>query len=229
MPKILLHLLCLSLLAPSVSLLRAGEGKSAPGNQLYARCINCHGPNAQGMQLGPLRVPSIAGLDAWYIEVTLNKFRTDARGAHPDDTKGLLMRAMARSLANGDEVKAVADYIAKLPKKNDMEPLDGNVQRGQQLYSMVCMACHGATSQGNSDPNIHAPSQLGLEAWYIEEQLAKFRNGVRGGVKDMDGLRMAPMVRDALPAMAKSQGISTDQADRDIIAYIRSLRVAAAK
>lgn len=215
---------CIGLaLACTVSRSRAEDTSAINGQLLFTRCINCHGVNAQGMKAGALQVPSIAGMDAWYIEMQLNKFRTDVRGAHPDDTKGLMMRAMSRTLANEGEIKAVASYVASLPKKEHVTDPKADVKRGQQLYSMVCLACHGANSQGNPDPNIRAPSQVALESWYITEQLAKFRTGIRGGAKDLEGLRMAPMVRDALPLMAKNLGATLEEADRDIIAYIGTL------
>lgn len=175
------------------------------------------------MKAGALQVPSIAGVDAWYIENQLNKFRTDVRGAHPEDTKGLMMRAMSRSLNSDAEIKAVSAYIAGLPKKVEKPDSGANLERGKQLYTMVCLACHGPNSQGNPDINIHAPSQVALETWYIQEQLAKFRTGIRGSLKDLEGMRMVPMVRDALPAMAKGVGATLAEADRDIIAYIKTL------
>jgi cytochrome c553 len=202
---------------------RAEDKSIDTGKQLFTRCLNCHGPDAQGMSTGTLRVPSIAGLDAWYIEGQLNKFRTDLRGAHPDDTKGLMMRAMSRSLANDAEVKAVAAYVASLPRKVEKPDTTANLERGKQLYTMVCLACHGPNSQGNPDPNIHAPSQVALESWYIQEQFVKFRAGIRGNLKDLEGLRMVPMVRDVLPAMAKGLGATVAEADRDILAYINTL------
>lgn len=215
-------LACLALLFISV-LSKAEDASSISGQQLFLRCINCHGADAQGMKAGALQVPSIAGVDAWYIENQLRKFRTDLRGAHPEDTKGLMMRAMSRSLANDAEIKSVAAYIASLPKKIEKPNPAANLDRGKQLYSMVCLACHGPNSQGNPDPAIHAPSQVALESWYIQEQLAKFRTGVRGGMKDPEGFRMVPMVRDALTAMAQAQGATLAEADRDIVAYIKTL------
>lgn len=219
LPRIVLTLLVIASLMPSIS--RAGE--SAEGQMLFSRCVNCHGADAKGLTAGALSIPAIAGLDAWYIESQLNKFRSDLRGAHPDDMKGLMMRAMARSLANEAEIKAVAAYVASLPRKEEPKDEKANLQRGQQLYATVCMACHGANSQGNPDPAIRAPSQVAMEGWYVREQLAKFRNGVRGGMKDLEGFRMVPMVRDVLPQMAKGMGATVEEADRDIIAYIKTL------
>jgi len=201
----------------------AGDPSGISGKQLFFRCVNCHGADGQGLKAGTLQVPSIAGLDAWYLEGQIMKFRNDTRGAHPNDTKGLMMRAMARSLNSDAEVKAVSAYIASLAPKVEKPDTSADIKRGQQLYAMVCLACHGANSQGNPDPNIRAPSQVALESWYIQEQLVKFRTGVRGSLKDLEGLRMVPMVRDALPLMAKNLGATLEEADRDILAYINTL------
>ena len=218
----ILPLACLSFLTSSLS--AKGEDKSAiSGQQLFLRCVNCHGADGQGMKAGALLVPSIAGVDAWYLENQLNKFRNDLRGAHPDDTKGLMMRAMSRSLNSDAEIKAVTAYIAGLPKKVEAPDKSANLERGKQLYTMVCLACHGPNSQGNPDINIHAPGQVALESWYIADQLAKFRGGIRGSMKDLEGMRMVPMVRDVLPSMAKGMGATVAEADRDIIAYIKTL------
>src|SRR5262245_41666474 len=76
------------------------------GEQLFALCQQCHGSNGGGNQLA--LAPSIAGLDAWYIEAQLNKFRDGARASHFDDLAGLRMRPMARWLKTESDVKAAA-------------------------------------------------------------------------------------------------------------------------
>ena len=68
-----------------------------------------------------------------------------------------------------------------------------------------CTTCHGA--DGNGNPAIKAPKLAGMERWYIEAQLAAFRDGWRGtDVLDMPGHEMRP-VAAALPnesAMARA-------------------------
>src|SRR3569833_614472 len=41
-----------------------------------------------------------------------------------------------------------------------------------------CTVCHGA--YGNGNPAINAPKIAGIEPWYLKQQLASFRAGVRG-------------------------------------------------
>lgn len=68
--------------------------KTLPGRELFAACATCHGVQGEGNV--SIQAPSIAALPAWYVEVQLLKFRTGARGAHPDDLEGLRMRPMSQ-------------------------------------------------------------------------------------------------------------------------------------
>ncbi len=74
----------------------------------------------------------------------------------------------------------------------DMTPKPG-LARGRQLYD-TCLPCHGAKGEGS--PVISAPAIAGLPEWYLREQLAKFRGGIRGAhPDDVEGHRMRPMAR----------------------------------
>lgn len=63
--------------------------------------------------------------------------------------------------------------------------------RGELLYSL-CAQCHGPAAAGN--PLYLAPAIAGLADWYVEAQLHKFKDGIRGShVDDVAGLRMSAM------------------------------------
>lgn len=67
------------------------------------------------------------------------------------------------------------------------------VMGGKELFA-GCAACHGAAGEGST--LFKAPALAGLPGWYLEAQLVKFQNGVRGAhPDDVDGLRMRPMSR----------------------------------
>jgi len=71
-----------------------------------------------------------------------------------------------------------------------------DISRGKQFFKL-CSACHGEHGEGNQLH--HAPAIAGLSAWYIEDQLRKFQNGLRGyHADDVTALQMRPMAR-ALP------------------------------
>jgi cytochrome c553 len=56
-------------------------------------------------------------------------------------------------------------------------------------YAQFCVACHGEQGEGREELN--SPSITGLPAWYLEEQLRKFRAGQRGfHPEDIPGQQM---------------------------------------
>lgn len=56
-------------------------------------------------------------------------------------------------------------------------------------FSTLCASCHGVRGEGSRD--LRTPSIAGLPTWYVSDQLAKFRNDVRGtAAGDTDGQRM---------------------------------------
>jgi len=66
------------------------------------------------------------------------------------------------------------------------------LEHGSADFDNYCSQCHGETASGKE--SIGAPSIAGLPAWYITEELHKFRNGGRGAhFDDMEGHRMRPM------------------------------------
>jgi cytochrome c oxidase subunit 2 len=76
---------------------------------------------------------------------------------------------------------------------------------GQVAFS-ACVACHKADGSGNEE--LGAPRIAGLQAWYVKEQLSKFRDGRRGAhPDDAPGLRMRPMSR-ALSGDAEVDAVS---------------------
>jgi cytochrome c oxidase subunit 2 len=65
--------------------------------------------------------------------------------------------------------------------------------RGQEVFEN-CAPCHNADGSGN--PAVGAPNIAGMKAWYVEEQLEKFRAGIRGAhFNDIEGMRMRPMAQ----------------------------------
>jgi cytochrome c oxidase subunit 2 len=108
-----------------------------------------------------------------------------------------------------------ADYEAWLAQQPTFGELlaqpEPNLTAGQAGYA-VCSACHGPQGQGQQALN--APKLAGLGAWYIERQLALFKDGARGTAEgDTYGATMAPMMAT----------VPDQSAMRNIAAYIESL------
>jgi cytochrome c553 len=180
------------------------------GEQIFALCGTCHGTAAEGNQARG--APVLAGLQRWYVEAQLQKFRGGLRAYHAADVMGLQMRPMARTLVDDADVANVAAYIATLPAVPPVATIEGDATRGSQLYA-PCTACHGLDGRGNEA--LKAPELVNQADWYIVAQLTSFRAGRRGTHQsDLTGMQMRPM----------SLTLPDDQALRDVAAYIRTLR-----
>jgi cytochrome c oxidase subunit 2 len=181
------------------------------GEALFGLCAQCH--QADGGGLASIEAPSIAGMDAWYIESQLEKFKSGLRGAHPDDIAGMRMRPMSMTLKSDDDIAAVAAFVASMPPVDPGPTLtSGDPERGKTLYG-PCTACHGPLGQGN--PQLNGPALNRSHDWYQVSQLKKFKGGIRGSKpQDQTGAMMA--------AMAGT--LADEQAMIDVVAYIMTLQ-----
>lgn len=194
--------------------LAAPAGDPASGAALYAVCAACHGPRGEGSLA--LNAPRLAGMEPWYARRQLRYFRDGARGAHPDDTHGAQMRAFAAVLADDRAIADVAAHLATLDAPRPRNTVHGDLRRGERLYR-TCAACHGNDAQGIRA--VRAPRLAGLDDWYLERQLLNFRQGIRGRHPDDHyGWQMAEM----------SRVLASEQAVRNVVAYIATLGVAGA-
>lgn len=89
------------------------EGNAKLGADYYNQfCGACHGAGAVGNVA--LNSPRLAGSSDWYLLAQLKAFRGGERGAHPQDTTGKQMRAMAVILPNDQALNDVVAYLASL-------------------------------------------------------------------------------------------------------------------
>src|SRR5690349_7801784 len=82
-------------------------GNPVVGLAVYATCNTCHGDAAEGNQ--SLHAPALANSDDWYLYRQLTNFRKGIRGYAEQDTAGIQMSAMAKTLK--DSI-AIADVVA---------------------------------------------------------------------------------------------------------------------
>jgi cytochrome c553 len=197
-------------LAATLPLAGASADDDARGEALFTLCAQCHGTSGGGNPAA--LAPAIAGLDPWYVEAQLAKFRSGVRGTHPQDTGGLRMYPMSLWLASDADAVAVAGYVAGLPAARPEPRLTGgDAQRGKQLF-MPCVACHGNDGAGNEA--MKAPALAGASDWYLFSSLQKFKAGIRGAdPADQTGAIMRAM----------SSTLADEQAMRDVVAHIVTL------
>lgn len=190
-------------------ILARGPGDPQRGEQLYATCTSCHGPQGQGNR--QLNAPKLAGLKPWYVEQQLMNFREGIRGASEEDTYGQQMRPFANTLADRQAIRDVSAYIGAFEAEPVEETVAGNEERGLKLFR-TCGACHGPDGQGSHARR--APKLAGMSDWYLTRQLEHFKQGIRGDhPKDLYGRQMSEM----------AEMLTDGQAISDVVAYINTL------
>jgi cytochrome c553 len=179
-------------------------------------CAACHGKKGEGGKDG--EYPRLAGLDENYIAKQLHAFKTRERSNIP-----MYPYATERELPE-DDVRDIARLLSEIELPTVMPELDesasayerllaaqsvfnvprveGDIERGAELYEEECADCHGETGWGDED----APQLAGQHTNYLRRQIQKFQSGERVN-EDME---------DAFDAV--------DEDDlEDIFAYLSSL------
>jgi len=184
----------------------------ARGKAMFEKtCVPCHGEKAQGKR--EIQSPALHMQEPWYIAEQLLKFRTGLRGTAAKDATGMLMRPMALSIPDEQQVHEVANYIATLSAPPSPHEVVGDAVVGAATFTRVCAACHGANARGKLE--IKSPSLVGQSDWYLVMQLEKFKAGLRGAdAKDITGMQMRAMAL-TLP---------DDKSVKDVVSYIASLK-----
>jgi len=90
--------------------------------------------------------------------------------------------------------------------------IESGMSEGEFAYANGCVQCHGV--DGGGMESIGAPAIAGLSDWYVQAQLEKFQNGMRGAhPDDVEGLRMRPM----------SRTLETESKLKAVASYVASL------
>ncbi|HEY1048775.1 MAG TPA: c-type cytochrome, partial [Prosthecobacter sp.] len=175
----------------AVSLYAADPAPPAQGAAVFQNvCAQCHGAKGEGKV--ELKTPSIAGLPAWYAKIQLANFREGRRGHEPADPQAFMMAAIAKAL-QPEQIEAVTAHVEKMPvvipQGKDRELADVRLEEGQRLFYERCMECHRYNASG--EMTFGSPPLVGRQAWYLADQLRKFKTGKRGTVKsDLNGAKM---------------------------------------
>lgn len=95
-------------------------GDISHGKQLFQTCAACHGAEAQGNQ--PMGAPPLAGQYSWYLLRQLQAYRSGQRGADEKDARGALMKQIAATLQQEQDLNDLVAYINTLSLPNtDMQ------------------------------------------------------------------------------------------------------------
>jgi cytochrome c553 len=204
-----------NLTAPEVSpVIPMVTAEMKDGKVLFEQvCSACHGMDGGGK--AELKSPAIASLPEYYAKNQIASFREGRRGHHPEDTQSFLMGSIAKQLTAA-QAEAVITHLTKMPRtipaEIEKDSKDADLANGMMLFQERCMECHRYNASG--EIAFASPPLIGQQAWYLTEQIHKFKDGRRGTVKgDVNGAKM----------VLSSNFIEDKQTLRDIVAYIVSL------
>lgn len=143
-------------------------------------CAACHGSGAAGGN----GYPNLND-DDWLwggkLEDIYKTIKVGVRSTHPD-TRFSQMPAFGRDgvLKHG-QIEDVADYVLSLHDGGKGENADG-VARGKDIFTQNCVACHGASGEGNRSmgaPKLNDAIWLyGGDKASIMQQVSNPRHGV---------------------------------------------------
>ncbi|MBK7974824.1 MAG: c-type cytochrome [Deltaproteobacteria bacterium] len=154
---------------------RAADPRWAVGRDAFRTCASCHLADGGGRPDGA--IPRLAGQHAAILDKRLRALRDGTRDVPA-------MWPFARALSD-DEVRAVADYIASLPRPTRV-PIgtgsadDATVLAGSTLATTRCAACHGPRGEGN--PALGAPRLCGQHFGYLVRRLTEMSEPGRADV-----------------------------------------------
>lgn len=115
----------------------------ASGESLFnLNCVSCHGTGGVGTQDGP----TLIGVGEAAADFQLQTGRmplADPQGQAPSKPPAF----------TEDQIEALVAYVGSLgegPPIPDIDPADGNLAEGGELFRANCAACHGAAAVGGA-------------------------------------------------------------------------------
>ncbi|HEV8167279.1 MAG TPA: c-type cytochrome, partial [Actinomycetota bacterium] len=159
----------------------------ARGRQLYQNaCASCHGPDPAG----PSYYPDVPSLKTTGGAASVNWVLRTGRMPWKDNKGPAIERGEPRF--SEEDIHALVVYIgeavgdAQIPQ---VDPAQGDLQRGRQLYGQACAACHGMNGAGAAlgGENI-AVSLQGVEPQDVAEaiKIGPGQMPVGGGLTDYE-------------------------------------------
>ena len=128
-------------------------------------CLNCHGDN--GISKIP-EVPNLAGQNPDYLLEQIRKFGSGER-------KDQFMQGLIKVLKEEERVQIALFYGSESVKPSAADLV--LVARGKDLFTRLCVRCHGETAHGDAT----IPRLAGQQAPYLQSSITRYRDktGVR--------------------------------------------------
>lgn len=224
----------LVLLVPAV----AHPQDLANGKDVYGPCASCHGANGEGGKGG--EYPRLAGQPASFIVESLKAFQQRRRNNIPmfpyteprelserdmDDVAGyLVLIDLPTKPPEFKDTDSALDRLLALERVLVVPPVDGDVAKGEALWSRKCAKCHGDGALGKESRS--APRLVGQYPDYLErrftalQKLARSPQGddpMNGALRDLSAADFTDVLAWLTSIQAESGGtaVAPEPAEED--------------
>ncbi len=131
------------------------------GHKASFFCVNCHGDS--GISKIP-EVPNLAGQNPAYLLEQIRKFGSGER-------KDQFMQGLIKVLKDDERIQIALFFGSQAVPPSKADPVQ--VARGKELFSKLCVRCHGESAHGDAT----IPRLAGQQIPYVVTSVTRYRDG----------------------------------------------------
>ena len=149
-------------------------------------CANCHGED--GNSKAP-EVPNLAGQNPAYLLEQIRKFGAGER-------KDQFMQGLIKVLKDEERVQIALYYAeSKVPPSRADAAM---AARGKELFTKLCVRCHGEQARGNET----IPRLAGQRIPYLQTSITRYRDKTGERNNQLMSIATAPLKNEDITAIA---------------------------
>ena len=131
------------------------------GHKASFFCVNCHGES--GISKIP-EVPNLAGQNPAYLLEQIRKFGSGER-------KDQFMQGLIKVLKDDERIQIALFFGSQAVPPSKADPVQ--VARGKELFTKLCVRCHGEAARGDAT----IPRLAGQQIPYVVTSVTRYRDG----------------------------------------------------
>ena len=168
--------------ADPAALKQAIEG----GQKASFFCVNCHGDN--GISKIP-EVPNLAGQNPAFLLEQIRKFGLGER-------KDQFMQGLIKVLKDDERIQIALFFGSQAVPPSKADPVQ--VARGKELFTKLCVRCHGEAARGDAT----IPRLAGQQIPYVVTSVTRYRDGTGIRNNQLMSIATSSLKNDDIKAIA---------------------------
>lgn len=149
-------------------------------------CVNCHGES--GISKIP-EVPNLAGQNPAYLLEQIRKFGSGER-------KDQFMQGLIKVLKDDERVQIALYFGSQAVAPGKADP--AQVARGKELFTKLCVRCHGDAARGDAT----IPRLAGQQIPYLQTSITRYRDGTGIRNNQLMSIATSTLKNDDIKAVA---------------------------